>query len=161
MRCRAIRLPRPVFEYPHANMYAANTSQTVAFENPLRAQAVACAGAGRTRPSAVATQTPSIPTAAPGIGSVITPVIVARNNAKKCQALSLRPSGVGTSSTAPPTTNGAAALMRIDWRVRDGVAGAATSATTDWTFIWFPQSRPLDTRRSGQAQDTTVIRFPA
>jgi len=25
--------------------------------------------------------------------------------------------------------------MRIDWRVRDGVAGAATSAATDWTFI--------------------------
>src|SRR5678815_1879736 len=116
-------------------MYAANTSHTVAFENPLRAQAVACAGGGRTRPSAVATHTPSRPTAAPGIGSVITPVIVAMNSAKKCQAFSVRPSGVGTSSTAPPTTNGATALMSIDCRVRDGVAGAATSAATDWTFI--------------------------
>src|SRR5262245_8554792 len=161
MRCRAIRRPRPVFEYPHANMYAAKMSHTVAFENPLSAHAVAWAGTGRTRPSTVATHTPSMPTAAPGIGSVMTPVMVARNNAKKCHAFSVNPSGVGTSSTAPPTTNGATALMRIDWRVRDGVAGAATSATTDWTFIRFPQSQPLDTRRSGQAQDTTVIRFPA
>src|SRR5512138_2359813 len=141
MRCSAIRLPRPVFEYPHANMYAANTSHTVAFENPLSAHAVACAGTGRTRPSAVATHTPSIPIAAPGIGSVTTPVIVARNSAKKYHALSLRPSGVGTSSTAPPTTNGATALMRIDCRVRAGEAGATTSAARDWTLIRFPQSQ--------------------
>jgi hypothetical protein len=155
MRCRAIRLPRPVFEYPHANMYAANTSHTVAFENPLSAQAVACAGTGRTRPSAVATHTPSMPIAAPGIGSVMTPVIVARKSAKKCHAFALKPSGVGTSSTAPPTANGATALTSIDCRVRDGVAGAATSAAIDWTFIRFPRS-PFET-----AQDTTVIRFSA
>src|SRR4030095_8457496 len=129
-------------------MYAANTSQTVAFENPLSAHAVACAGTGRTRPSAVATQTPSMPIGAPGLGSVITPVMVARNSAKKCQASSDSPSGVGTSRTAAPTTTGAIALMRTDCRVRDGLTGAATSAATDWTFIRFPsESAPRDEAR--------------
>ena len=66
--------------------------------------------------------------AAPGIGSKMTPVIVARNSAKKCHAFAVRPSGVGVSSTAPPITNGASALNSIDCRVRIGVAGAATSA---------------------------------
>src|SRR4029453_14642416 len=125
-------------------MYAANTSHTVAFENPLSAQAVACAGAGRTSASGVAVQTPSSPTAAPGIGSVMTPVIVARNNAKKCHAFSVNPSGVGTSSTAPPTTNGATALTILDCRVRDGVAGAATSAATDRAFIRFSSAPRRD-----------------
>src|SRR5262245_63666745 len=84
--------------------------------------------------------TPSMPIAAPGIGSVMTPVIVARKSAKKCHAFALKPSGVGTSSTAPPTTSGAAALTSIDCRVREGLTGAATSAATDWTLIGFPRS---------------------
>src|SRR6478672_10843337 len=120
-------------------MYAANTSHTVAFENPLSAHAVACAGAGRTSPSVAAMHTPSRPIAAPGIGSAMTPVIVARKSAKKCHAFALRPSGVGTSSTAPPTTNGASALKIIDWRVRDAVAGAAISAVTGRAFISGPR----------------------
>src|SRR6266550_4007167 len=127
-------------------MYAAKISQTVAFENPLSAQAVACVGAGRTRPRTVATNTPSSPMAAPGIGSVMMPVIVARKRAKKCHAFAVSPSGVGTRSSAPPITNGATTLSTEDCRERTCEAGEATSAATDWTFI--------------PAQDTTVIGFP-
>src|SRR6185436_14339389 len=112
-------------------------SHTVGLEKPLSAHAVACAGAGLTRPNTVATSTPSRPTAAPGIGSKMMPAIVARKSAKKCHAFSVRPSGVGVSSTAPPITNGASPLNSVDCVVRPDLAGAATSAVaaTDWAAI--------------------------
>src|ERR1041385_5214834 len=99
-------------------MYAAKINHTVEFENPLSAHAVACAGTGRTRPNTVAMNTPSRPAAAPGIGSVTMAVMVARNTAKKCHALAVRPAGVGVSSTAPPMANGATARTIVDWRGR-------------------------------------------
>src|SRR5262249_45256603 len=104
-------------------MYAAKTSHTVEFEKPLSAHAVAGAPTGRTRPSTAAMLTPSTPTAAPGIGSKITPVIVARKSAKKRHAFSVSPSGTGASSTVPPITIGAIARNATDWRVRAGATG--------------------------------------
>jgi len=81
-------------------------SQTVVLEKPLNAQLTEADGVVATRLAIAAITTPTKPTAAPGIGSVITPVITAANNAKKYHALLVRPAGVGMSAIRIPTIIG-------------------------------------------------------
>ncbi len=87
-----MRLPRPVFSYPSANMNAPKISHTVVLEKPLNAHLMAsegslnlgsasCSGLN-TRPSTAATVTPIRPTAAAGTGSKIKPTMTAANSAK-------------------------------------------------------------------------------
>jgi hypothetical protein len=75
-------------------------------EKPLNAQLTEADGVAATRLAIAPTTTPTKPTAAPGIGSVITPVITAANNAKKYHALPVRPLGVGMSAIRIPTMIG-------------------------------------------------------
>jgi hypothetical protein len=50
--------------------------------------------------------TPTKPTAAAGMASVITPAITATNNAKKYHALAVRPAGGGISAMITPARTG-------------------------------------------------------
>jgi hypothetical protein len=81
-------------------------SQTVVFENPPNAQLTEPEGVETTKPEVAPITTPVSPTAAAGIGSVITPAITAANNAKKYHALLARPAGGGISAMTIPTRNG-------------------------------------------------------
>jgi len=87
-------------------MYAAKMSQTVVLENPLNAHVTAPEGVGTTKPDIAPITTPIKPTVAAGIGSVITPVMTAANNAKKYHALLARPAGGGMSAIRIPTITG-------------------------------------------------------
>ncbi len=63
-------------------MNATNISHTVLSANPVSAQRIESTGPGATRWSMVATVTPIKPTAAPGIGSVMSATMTARKTAK-------------------------------------------------------------------------------
>jgi hypothetical protein len=91
-------------------MKAAKMIQTVLKENPLNAQLTAPEGVATTRPEMAPIVTPVRPTAATGIGSVITPAMTAANKAKKYQALPVRPAGGGINAITMPTRIGITSL---------------------------------------------------
>src|ERR1035441_1313289 len=94
-------------------MKAAKISQTVPLEKPDSAQATDGPGLGSTRPSTVATPTPTNPTAAAGRGSMIVPAITPQNTAKKAHALNLRPAGTGINTIMIAMITGARAIHRL------------------------------------------------
>ena len=124
-----MRRPSPVCEYPSDNMYAVKTSHTVAFANPLRAQAVESAGVSRTIWKAPPTTRPTSPTAAAGIGSAMIPAMTVANSAKYRHAPGESPSGAGITAMVAPTASGIstriATSRRLDGGATDGTITAA------------------------------------
>src|SRR5664279_3570673 len=95
-------------------MLAAKMIQTVSFEKPDSAHFMAPAGVWPTSLKTQAMEIPTMPTAAPGMGSVISAAMTATNSAKKCQATGVRPAGWGKRQIPIPRPKGMAHFENWD-----------------------------------------------
>ena len=96
--------------YPSANINAAKINQITLFEKLDNAQFILSVGFPII-PKIATTEIPTNPTSAAGTGSIIRPTTTAKNIAKKCQALALRPSGAGINQNIAKTVTGIIILI--------------------------------------------------